>query len=275
MTSLRQLQIEELNILKRVVKVCEENNIRYYLLGGTLLGAVRHKGFIPWDDDIDIALPRADYEKLIKIYGKDKTIEGDYLDHFSTNPNFRYAFARISNDVIKVINRSANKERKEPISIDIIPFESLPDNKIVLFFYKLRLSFWWSINNMIQFDELVDQKRKRGFVGTILVKAASIVASLFKNMDYHICFNKMEKILKKYPYDMDTEKIINFYAAYGFDEIFPRSSFSESKMYEFEDSMFCGPIDYDSVLKAIYGDGYMTPPPENERNKHNTEIQEQ
>lgn len=66
--SLREIQNEELYILKYVVDILEENNLRYSLLGGTLLGAIRHRRFIPWDDDIDIGMPRPDYNKLIKLF---------------------------------------------------------------------------------------------------------------------------------------------------------------------------------------------------------------
>ena len=71
---LRKLQLAELEILKFLVKICEENNIRYYISGGTYLGAVRHKGFIPWDDDVDIAMPRKEYERFLEIFKNYKSI---------------------------------------------------------------------------------------------------------------------------------------------------------------------------------------------------------
>ena len=67
---LRKLQLEELQILEEFIKVCNENNLKYYMLGGTLLGAIRHKGFIPWDDDVDVAMPRSDYEFFLQMAEK-------------------------------------------------------------------------------------------------------------------------------------------------------------------------------------------------------------
>ena len=129
--------------------------------------------------------------------------------------------------------------------------------------------FWRGMNQIGQYDEIVDQKRKRGKIETILVKVAGW--KIWRNMaDYHKCTRKIQKVLKKYKYD-DCDTVINYMAAYGFDETFQRAWFGEGKEYGFEDDKFIGPVDYDSILKQIYGD-YMTLPPENQRNKHNAEI---
>lgn len=74
MDKLRKLQLVEIDLLKEFIGICKENNLRYYMLGGTLLGAVRHKGFIPWDDDIDVGMPRKDYKKFLQIV-KEKNIK--------------------------------------------------------------------------------------------------------------------------------------------------------------------------------------------------------
>jgi lipopolysaccharide cholinephosphotransferase len=272
MTELRKLQLIELAILKEFVRICEEKNLRYYILGGTLLGAVRHKGFIPWDDDVDVCMPREDYERFFKYaeewLGKEYTCL-----HYKKSADYRYAFGRVCSKSLKVINRSANIPREEFAWIDIIPLDGFPDGKIERFILKVRLSFWWNLNQIAQFDELVDQKRKRSFMGTFLVKVASLFAKIGKHLDYHICLDKLNEILMECPYDSNTEYIINFLAAYGFDETFPRESFEGGKGYGFEDGIFIGPNDFDTVCQIIYGD-YMTLPPESERNKHNLEIVE-
>ena len=110
-SNLRKLQLEELKILKMFKKICEENDLRYYLLGGTLLGAVRHDGFIPWDDDVDVCMPREDYEKFQKI--ADKQLEKPYyLRSLENNNDYRYCFARIATENMKIKTVQSAKENR-------------------------------------------------------------------------------------------------------------------------------------------------------------------
>lgn len=93
-STLRQAQLRMLNILKFIAKVCEENNLRYWLSSGTLLGAYRHKGFIPWDDDLDIEMPREDYLKLRQIILRQNN--KDYvLQDYTTDPNYYFSYAKV------------------------------------------------------------------------------------------------------------------------------------------------------------------------------------
>lgn len=267
---LRKLQLEELKILEEFIKVCNENNLKYYMLGGTLLGAIRHKGFIPWDDDVDVAMPRSDYEIFLQMAEKKLNNEFELVT-YKNNKNYRYPWARMITHNMKIINHMANKPRVEYAWIDIIPLDGFPDKGIKRNLHKIKLSFWWNLNQIIQFDELVDQKRKRSIVGKCFLKLASIFKWIGKLIDYRICLENLNKTLMKYSYEINSKEIINYLAAFGFKETFKRESFSESKDYEFEGKQISGPIDYDPVLTAIYGD-YMKLPPIEERNKHHAEI---
>lgn len=269
--ALRKLQLEELSLLKEFERVCEENGYSYFALGGTLLGAVRHKGFIPWDDDVDIAMPRHDYEAFLRL--PSKTFASPFkLSTFETDTTNRYPWARLISERMKIINHTANKPRVEYAWIDIIPLDGIPDRGIARLVYKIRLSFWWNLNQIIQFDELVDQHRKRSVLGVLSLKLASMFKWINKVVDYRICLRKLNAILMSCPYESDTKEIINYLAAYGFNEIFPRTVFESSCSYEFEDLSIAGPTDYDCVCKIIYGEDYMTPPPVTSRNKHHAEI---
>ena len=270
---LRELQLTELSMLKAFVAFCKEHDLRYFLLEGTLLGAVRHKGFIPWDDDIDIVMPRSDYNKLLEL-GRDAFEEPLELCHYSFTPGYYYSFARLNNNKIHIMNHSANIPRKEAIAVDIIPLDGFPDPGIKRFFHKLRITWWWDLNNLAQFDELVDQKRKRKPLQKCLLSIASAMKGLFKKIDTKKCLENVNKALASYDYDSDTNYVINYLGTWGFHEIIPREYMGEGKEVEFEGEMFMGPADADAMLKMIYGD-YMQLPPEGERNWHNSEIIEE
>ena len=92
---LKKLQKIELDILIEFDKICKKNNLRYVLVGGTLIGAIRHKGFIPWDDDIDVSMPRKDYNKFIKIQEKELNHNKYYFQSMETNDKFGLPFAKL------------------------------------------------------------------------------------------------------------------------------------------------------------------------------------
>lgn len=270
MIKLRELQLIELDMLKKFVEVCNDNGLRYFLFEGTLLGAVRHKGFIPWDDDIDICMPRNDYNKFLEI-GRNAFEEPLSLEHYSFSPDYYYSFARINNNSIHVMNHTANIPRKEAIAIDIIPLDGFPDPGIKRFFHKLRITYWWDLNNLAQFDELVDQKRKRKPLQRFLLSIASAFKWAFRKIDTKKCLRKVNETLAKYDYDSDSRYVINYLGTWGFHEIIPREYIGDGQLLEFEGEHFMGPADTDALLTMIYGD-YMKMPPEGERNWHNAEI---
>lgn len=271
MSDIRKLQLEELEILKEFVRICEKHSLRYYLLGGTMLGAVRHQGFIPWDDDVDVCMPREDMNILLALPERAFS-KGFKLEYFTNNDQYRYPWPRITRDRIKIINRSANIPRVENAWIDVIPLDGFPDDFFGRFVHKIKLSFWWNFNQILQYDYLVDQRRKRGKMGKLFVKTAGKAKYLGKIFDYRKCLKKMNDQLMKYPYYSDTKDVINYLAAYGFDEIFPRKSIGKGTKLQFEDCELVVPEDYAAICKIIYGDTYMQLPPEDERNKHNSEI---
>lgn len=268
-SELRKLQLCEFDILCKFIDICEKNNLRYFMLGGTLLGAIRHKGFIPWDDDVDVCMPREDYYKLLDIAQKEMDAPY-YITSAELDDKYRYCFGRIANSNIKIKNNSANIPRIEDAWIDIIPLDGMPEGKLKLKIHKLKLFFCRSMNQIAQYEELVDQKRKRKKLEALLVKIAGWKV-FRKSYDYHKCIMRIQKQLSKYKYD-DCETVINYMAAYGFKETFSKSWFGEGKEYEFESRVIKGPADYDSVCRQIYGADYMTPPPLDDRNKHNAEI---
>ena len=158
--SLRALQLKELDLLKYFQQVCEENEITYFALGGTLLGAVRHKGFIPWDDDIDVGIPRPDYDRLCGILEK-KTASGPikFRSYKNTEGYIRY-FARIEDERMSIVRHDNIKEERAFAWIDLFPLDAMPNNA---FLRKLKV-FWVLVLRALYrfswFDTLVNVNKK-------------------------------------------------------------------------------------------------------------------
>ena len=121
-SQLRRLQLVELDIMKIFSEICEKNNLRYFLVGGTMLGAVRHKGFIPWDDDMDVGMPRPDYEKFLQIV-RNNLPEGYSFLNYKQDEEYKRYFSRIVNNKVKIYNASNTKTIVENAWLDIFPFD--------------------------------------------------------------------------------------------------------------------------------------------------------
>lgn len=261
---LRELQLKELEMLKEVLKIAERHNIRCYMLGGTFLGAVRHKGFIPWDDDVDIGMPREDYEKFAEIAQKE--LHAPFrLISFKTEKNYNGFCNRVVNENISVIRDDAIVEKKENLWVDVIPLDGMPNNPFVRGIHKCRLLFLRLLLQYSKFKTGVNMKKKRGLIDTVLIKLGFVVSKICR-FDVKKRLQAIENFLKKYAYD-ESDYVVNFMDAYRFKEMFPRAYYEDSVLYDFEDIKLSAPRAHDEVLSQLYGD-YMTPPEQSERFSH-------
>ena len=261
--TLRDLQLKELSILKETIRIIEAHNLSYFALGGTLLGAIRHKGFIPWDDDVDICMSRPDYELFLE-YAQKELPENLELGYFKTNPNHQKYFVRIIDKNTTVKRNDAINDYYVNIWIDILPLDGMPNNKLVNKLHKFhllrrRLFLQYSILDAVKMN------KKRSLFETMLIKIGFLYTKIF-HLDSHKQMYKLDKVLTKYPYE-GSENVINFMGADKFKEIFKRTAFEEKADKKFEDIEIIGPKDYDYVLKTIYGD-YMQLPKEEDRVSH-------
>lgn len=269
--NLRELQLLILDILVMVTEFCEKNQITYYISGGTYLGAVRHKGFIPWDDDVDIAMPREDYERFISMFPvASNTGNMELVTYKDPQDSFYYYPTRVVNDAIKIQYKGSKNEKTISAWIDIFPLDGMPNNTIKSKFHQLDLLVKRALFKLSCFDDVVNLKdENRPLIERILIWVGknTNIGNLFDPMKR---LDSIDKTLKKYPADK-SDFYVNFMGAYRFKSIFNKNVYGDGASYDFEGYKLHGPEHYDEYLTQIYGD-YLTPPTEMEKNKHQTEI---
>ena len=263
---LRALQLVELEIMKIFVDICARHRLRYAMIGGTMLGAVRHKGFITWDDDIDVGMPRADYERFLEIVRAELPEGYDFLN-YKQNPDYLRYFSRIVDTRVEVTNASYTNKLVEHAWIDIFPLDGMPRTHVGRLFHFWHMTAWKFFYHASCFDQLVNLNRAgRPLYQRMLIRFMQ-VTKIGAKMDTKKLMARIERLLTKYDCDR-CEYGISLFGAYMLKEIMPKSVFGDGALYPFEDSMFCGPADYDRFLTLLYGD-YMTPP--QDKNKHTIE----
>lgn len=255
----RQLQCKSLEIFKYFIYICQTNNLRYWAGGGTCIGALRHKGFIPWDDDIDVFMPRPDYEKLYRIWDEVADTTRYCLCRTDKTTNNHQTDMQLVDLKTTFINRhSVNEDIKHGVSIDIMPFEGCPKSKIKQI-AQIYHSIIYCVYNV---QRLPDHQ------GKLLRGLTKIALSLVKNPEKkYKLWKKHEKLMSKYDFDsceLVKETITSFRALF-FE--YPRSYF-ETKTVPFEDIQISIPVGADQYLRTIFGDYMKLPPEEGRTAKH-------
>lgn len=259
----RKMQLTELDMLVEFDRICRKNNIRYVLFGGSLLGAVRHKGYIPWDDDADIAMLREDYEKFKKVAGE---LDSDicYFQDHETDPYYRWGYGKLRRTGTTYVRVGQEHLKcKTGIFVDVFPMDDIPksilgqilQDKIL---YCLRKILWSEVAKentcgfkKFWFTRLSKIPTKNVFF--CIDKFAGKSKNSSKNRVRCLMFPATGTLYRKNPISK----------RYGM----PKEWFTDRAEYDFESKKFYSSRDFDTVLSYIYGE-YMILPPENKREQH-------
>jgi len=252
--SIQEAQDISFSLFLEFKKICERHNLRYYLSGGTLLGAVRHKGFIPWDDDMDVMMPRPDYEKLLQL----KLELPQHFELFSSeiDPQYNYPFAKLCDMRYKVYFEHHLEERSIGMFIDIFPIEGLPDGKVGKKLYFKTMAILNILRNAaLRSAFLPDEKY-------LLIKKMLMPFVRRKGSNYYA--RMMNRFAARIPFGKTAHAGVTTITHYGSREWMRREVFESGEPLPFRDQLCAVPKGWDEYLRNLYGD-YMQLPPEDKR----------
>ena len=260
--ALNELKNVELNILKQFAKVCDRLSLRYSLAGGTLLGAIRHKGFIPWDDDIDVFMPRPDYDKFIKYCSKNKLPFGLFCHE--TNTKCKILWAKLYDPNTLLIETYMENIDLSGVYIDVFPIDGLGNTKSEA---TAKFRKTWLLREL-----LVASKWQHFFRSNTHAWYIEPVRYVLYLLSRFISQSWLISVIEKDCRSIDFDKSKYACCIFG---VYRQKEIMEQKIYTnyidmiFEGEKFKGVADYDVYLTHFYGD-YMTLPPVEKRKTHHT-----
>jgi lipopolysaccharide cholinephosphotransferase len=255
-TELRAAQTE---ILNSFANFCESNGLSYFLYAGTLLGAVRHQGYIPWDDDIDIAMPRRDYNRLHSIAAAPGSINGFSLCSPSVTPGFPWPFTKIANNP-DTLSVEANNDigYRIGLNIDIFPLDGWPTGAATRWVHALSLRL---LRALMYSHHLPRRLNRSNLSESILVLAKPIAK--------HISLNWLIRKTSSHAsrYSMEDSGLAGV-LVWGYPELVSAQAYSQIAALPFEQRYYRAPSGYDAVLSAKYGSYLQLPPPDLQVSHH-------
>ncbi len=257
----RKYQLFQLALLKKYDKICNKLGLSYYLVFGTLIGAIRHKGFIPWDADIDVAMFRKDYE-ILKDYFLQQPEEKLFYQHYLTEKNhiFSHALLRIKNThVIYNSRRSRYPFQHDGVFIDIFPIDVVSDNEKLLIKQIQEIS---RLERIILLKAAPTYGEKTSTFKRICKETISMGLAPFSFLKLN---QDADELMKRYNSDTNTQRLGVLTAPQIYKRLlFPRECFGTPRKVIFEGEEFPAPNQAEKFLSISYGD-FMTLPPEKER----------
>lgn len=254
---LRKIQLTQLELMQEVKRICQKCHIHYNMVGGTMLGAIRHKGYIPWDDDADIGFLRKEYEKFRKACRTELNTEKYYFQDCRDTLGYRWGYGKLRRKDTEFIRLGQEfMPYGQGIAIDLMPFDNVPDSGFarrvhagICFLY--RKAFWSAVGSRTEKNVF-----KKG-----LYRLLYLIPEKWLNRRYQGWIDYCRKLGHT-----KQVRILTFptpKGVYGYD----RKWYTDLKQYEFEGSQFPGAKDYDGYLKVKYGH-YTAMPPEEKRKVH-------
>lgn len=260
--NIRGLQEINIILLKKLYEICNNNRLKLFLLGGTLLGAVRHKGFIPWDDDIDVSISREDYKKLCKIL--ENPMEDYSLIDPETNQEFRGYIPQFIYKNSLMVSKQYRENENLNIGISIFIFDGLPNNKFLRWMYYRKMFLLRSFHALCRANFNYVNTKKARLLGPML-------QPFFSSNDVYKYKNKILKLQKKYDY-LTSKYVAPNADADAIKEIVAREIYEKFEKIDFEGIECLVPENFKEHLQNYYGNYMELPPMESRQPKHSFSV---
>ena len=259
--NLKDLQQAQKDILDEIVAICEQHHLRYFLVAGTLLGAVRHQDIIPWDDDIDIGMPRKDYNKFLEI-AQELLPSHLFLQTYQTDPQYVQNFAKVRNsDTTHIEEPVKHLNINHGIYVDIFPYDGVPKGSKMQYLHNKRIVLQCILIRYFWDTPYVSGSFWRKFVKGFL--------SIFTNQQK--LQKKLDKILSKYDYDA-SQTVGSLLSGYKMKTYVSREIYEDVAPLPFGEKSYLCPKNYEEILVKIYRDYRKLPPEEKRGVRHNIGI---
>ena len=262
-SKLTEIQSRLLSMLEWFHNFCVENNLRYYVTGGTMLGAARHKGFIPWDDDVDVGLPREDYKRFIEL---SSSFPQPYILETPQSPkkDFVYSYCKLYNTQTTFIEKG-KKNIKRGIYLDVFPLDGLGNTK-----EEADKRFAKTGALVKKLAVRVSPVRKgRGFAKNCAVVLARCIPQFMIN-DKKLAL-KLDALASELPFD-GCKYVANAVGNYTPNNIIKREDFGTPTLYDFENIQIYGAENYEGYLTQVFGNWRKLPPEEKRVSLHLTTV---
>lgn len=256
---IEELHKVELDLIQEIIEICQKNQIKYFMIGGSLLGAVRHQGFIPWDDDVDIGMVREDYDRFLRVAPAELSQPYYFLQTDQSDQNYAFGYAKLLDESIYIEEKRNINDARKGVFVDIFPFDKIPTGDVERSIQQSRYKYLNAKIILASNYRLIDTE--------ITVKIRKLQPDQSrKTREYK---EKRDELARTYNQDETIQEYKNLASQYSYEkELLSEKELATVVEVPFENLTVTILSAYDAILSRLYGDYLQLPPEDKQIEKH-------